>query len=67
MVLELEADDLFVLRDALRVQQDTLLRELAHASSTRTARLLLKDRLGRIERLLVRLDAMSERPPASIH
>jgi hypothetical protein len=67
MVLELDGDDLFVLRDALRVQQDTLLAELAHADSTRTARTLLKDRLSRIERLLARLESLAEKPPASIH
>jgi hypothetical protein len=67
MVLELDGDDLFVLREALRVQQDTLLAELAHADSTRAARTLLKDRLGRIERLLARLEALAEKPPASIH
>jgi len=38
MMVELDMDELLVLRDAVRMHRDTLLAELAHADARRAAR-----------------------------
>jgi hypothetical protein len=66
MLVEFDRDDLTVLQDAVRVQRDTLLGELAHTDH-RSAREMLRERLDRMERLLSKLGEVQDQPPFSVH
>jgi hypothetical protein len=66
MVMELDGNELYDVREALRMHRDTLLAELAHADM-RPARGILRERIERVERLLQKLPGHADQIPPAVH